>query len=418
VLVTFTRVHKKAYDEALPEFERRFGVRVEVQLSDWLPLQTRLQNALLAGTETPDLAEVLGEGSLGFFTRGPREDIGVLDLTDRLDREGWTKRLVPSRLSIWTARGRIYAVPHDVHPMMLAYRRDLMEKLGIDVRELDTWDKFTAVGRRVTRDENGDGVPDRYMIDLPYEGNQGLTLLLLQHGGHLFDAEGRAAFASPQGADVIRFYIHLHAGPGRIAFDCGDEQIMIKALLDGLVLFFPCPDWRTANFEELAPSLAGKMALMPMPAWEKGGRRTTTWGGTGLMIMKRTKNPDLAWELAKFLYFDPKSLGRRFIDTGIIPPLQDAWTLPEMSKPNPFFSNLPVGKMYIALAPETPPDYTSPVDRLARLKLNEAYGRSLLHYKSHGDEGLDAQIRADLARAAAEVDKMTTRVNALVTRRD
>ena len=34
---------------------------------------------------------------------------------------------------------------------MLAYRRDLVESLGIDVSQLDTWDKFVEAGQRISR---------------------------------------------------------------------------------------------------------------------------------------------------------------------------------------------------------------------------------------------------------------------------
>jgi ABC-type glycerol-3-phosphate transport system substrate-binding protein len=202
-------------------------------------------------------------------------------------------------------------------------------------------------------------------------------------------------------------------GPQRIAFDCGDEQMMIKALVDGLVLFYPTPDWRSYTYGELAPQLRGKMALIPMPAWTPGGRRTSVWGGTGMMIMKATKHPDLAWELAKYLYFDPKSLGERFAMTNIIPPLKEAWTLPELQAPNAFYSNQPIGRLYAELATETPPVYSSPVDRLARLKLNEVYSHMVVYFRSHGDQGLDAAIRAELARAAGDVRRMADRMRAL-----
>jgi len=83
VLVTFTQSHYDAYRRAIPAFERAHNVSVQVEFTNWTPLRSRLQNAILAGTEVPDLAEVF-EGSLGFFTRGPPADIGVVDLTDRL----------------------------------------------------------------------------------------------------------------------------------------------------------------------------------------------------------------------------------------------------------------------------------------------------------------------------------------------
>src|SRR5690606_11764068 len=141
VMVTFTEAHFTEYQRAIPRFEREHNLDVELQFADWGSLQRRLQNAMLAGVDVPDVVEMM-ESSLGFFTRGPEKDFGFLDLTDRIRAEGLDERMVSTRFALWMARGRIYGLPHDVHPMMLAYRRDIIEKLGIDVEELDTWDKF------------------------------------------------------------------------------------------------------------------------------------------------------------------------------------------------------------------------------------------------------------------------------------
>src|SRR5262249_47832933 len=130
VIVTHTDAHYESYRKAIPRFEREHGVKVQLQLVNWASLQSRLQNSILAGTEVPDLAELF-EGSMGYFTRGPVEDFGVTDLTDLLKRDGLYDRMVQSRFSLWSARGRIYGLPHDVHPVMLAYRRDLVQQLGI-----------------------------------------------------------------------------------------------------------------------------------------------------------------------------------------------------------------------------------------------------------------------------------------------
>jgi arabinosaccharide transport system substrate-binding protein len=148
---------------------------------------------------------------------------------------------------------------------------------------------------------------------------------------------------------------------------------------------------------------------MPLPAFEKGGRRTSVWGGTGLVITKRTKNQELAWELAKFLYLNPAALGERFKGTNIIPPFKDAWTLPEFNEPNPYFSGQPVGKLYAELAPQTPPLYSSPVDNLARAKMDEAYTRAIEYFKAHGQDGLMAAIRRELRLAQDDVKRMSER---------
>jgi arabinosaccharide transport system substrate-binding protein len=412
VLACFTEAHVEAYRKVLPEFERIHGVKVQLQFTNWASMQARLQNALLAGTDTPDLAELF-EGALGFFTRGPVEDFGVMDLTDRLNADGLHDRLVQSRFSLWQSRGRIYALPHDVHPVMLAYRKDLLDSLGVDPSQLDTWDKFVQVGRRLSKDLNGDGILDRYMIDFRYDGNWGLSTLMLQRGGQFFTPDGDVAFATEDNAELIRWYILQTRGPQKIGYEAGWGQALAKAVLDGLVLFVITPDWRTHIFQDEIPSLAGKMALMPLPAWTPGGRRTSVWGGTGLIIAKRTKHPDLAWELAKFLYFRREGLGERFRATNILPALKDAWTLPEIGEPNPYWRNEAIGKTYAALAPETPPLYSSPIDQIGRLKVDQAYNRSATYYEKNGEAGLLEFIRKQLAQSAEEVRILAAREKTL-----
>ncbi|MCL2450044.1 MAG: hypothetical protein FWD17_13940, partial [Polyangiaceae bacterium] len=160
--------------------------------------------------------------------------------------------------------------------------------------------------------------------------------------------------------------------------------------------------------------LRGKMALMPMPAWEPGGRRTTVWGGTGLVIAKQTKHPDEAWQLAQKLYLDPKEAGERFLGTNIVPILKEAWALPELDAPNAYYSGQPIGRLYADLAPSTPPRYVSALTTVAQHKLNEAYGRAVEHYKRFGTEGLDQTIRQELTKAADYVRVRVARDQALV----
>ena len=404
----FAPNHLPAYNRVAPAFERKHHVRVSFQLVQQRALQTRLQNALMSGTEVPDIVE-LPEGALAFFTRGPLSDVGFLDLTERLEREGLRQRLVESRLSLWSSRGHVFALPHDVHPVMLAYRADIVESLGIDVERLTTWEEFAAAGRKVVKDLDGDGVPDRYMIDLPQSANWGITILLRQRGIGLFDAQGRVAFNDPKTVDTFVWYLHQTFGKDRIAFEAGMGQTLMKAMRDGLVLFYMAPDWRTLVIEQEGPSLAGKMKLMPLPAWEPGGRRTSVWGGSGLAITRSSPRSELAWEFAKQLYFDKNELGRRFLFSNILPPLRDAWNLPEFTRKNSFYSGQPIGSLYAALAPDTPPSWSTAYFATAEGKLNEAFLRSVEHFKLHADAGLRERIQRELDAAENYVNTVMAR---------
>ena len=79
--------------------------------------------------------------------------------------------------------------------------------------QLDTWDKFVEVGQRISRDFDGDGVVDHYMIDLRFDGDWGLDTLMLQRGGQFFDPQGNVAFATEDTAELIRWYILQTRGP-------------------------------------------------------------------------------------------------------------------------------------------------------------------------------------------------------------
>ncbi|HVY27319.1 MAG TPA: extracellular solute-binding protein [Polyangiaceae bacterium] len=407
-IATFAVQHYSAYRRILPDFERQHHVKVGIELVDQRALQTRLQNAMLAHAAVPDLVEIM-DGTIGFFTRGPLNDVGFVDLTERVQREGYREQMVASRFSKWESRGRLFAVPHDVHPVMLAYRADLVEKLGIDVTQLDTWEAFAAEGRKVTADVNGDGALDRYMIDLPSAGGFGLSLLLVQRGVALFDERGHVAFDEPRTVDTLLWYLHQVHGPQRISTECGWGQPLAKAMSDGVALFYLASDWRSFLIQTDVPQLAGKMKLMPLPAWEKGGRRTSTWGGTGLAITKQSAHQELAWQLAKFLYFNPSELGRRFAATGILPPFRAVWSRPEFQAPNAFFSGQPLGAEYARLAPETPTVRDSAYSSTVEAKLSEVLLRSGARFDREGERGLRESVQRDLTEAAEYVARVMER---------
>jgi arabinosaccharide transport system substrate-binding protein len=400
---TFANTHYDAYKEAIPSFEAANpGVKVDLQLVAGSAVTTRLQAAFWADLDVPDLveAEISAAGS---FFRGPLKDVGFVDLTDRIHRSGLWEGMVQARFSPYTSRGRIFGLPHDVHPVLLAYRRDIFEKEGIDARQIRTWDDFVRIGRRLT-------IPNRrYMIEFSDSNADQVQPCLFQRGGGYFNVQGDCIMDNATAVETVRWYVPLVAGPHKIGNSLGGGQILTRAVEDGYLLCLLAPDWRSKGFEKDIARMKGKMALMPLPAVTPGGIRTSTWGGTMLGITRRCKDPDLAWKLAIHLYLDKAELAERFRDTNIIPALRAAWRQPAFHEPRPYWSNQPLGDLYSQLASQVPPQYTSPLIQTAKAKLNEAVVACVQYYNAKGETGFDEYVRERLHQSAEEVRAMIRR---------
>jgi arabinosaccharide transport system substrate-binding protein len=393
-LWTFADIHARAYQNAVPSFEAKHaGTTVDVQLVHGVAVTSRLRAAFWGDLDVPDLVEV-EISSAGTFFRGREEDIGFVDLTPWLRQTGLYDRIVKTRFAPYTHRGKIYGLPHDVHPVMLAYRRDLFEELGIDARKLVTWDDFVREGRRITVQG------ERYMIQLSDASAWSMEPFLFQRDGGYFDADGKLTLDSEIAFETVKWYVPLVAGPRKIGIDYGGREVFTTSVEKGRFLTFICPDWRSKGTETHVASMAGKMALMPLPAFEPGGRRTSTWGGTMLGITRKCQDKELAYALARHLYLNAEDLAERFRDLNILPPLRDAWKLPAFHEPRPYWSNQRIGKLYADLAEQVPPQYTSPFIGLAKSKMSEVVSACAVYYNQHGEEGFDDYIRARLKRAA------------------
>ena len=269
--------------------------------------------------------------------------------------------------------------------------------------KIQTWDDFIQVGRKLTKPN------ERYMMELSDSATDNLETCLFQRGGGYFDPQGRCIIDNDVAVKTMCWYVPLVAGPHKIGNSLGGGQVLTRAVEDGYVLFLTAPDWRSKGFEKDIPRVAGKMALMPLPAVTAGGVRTSTWGGTMLGITKRSSHPDLAWQLAMHLYLDKPQLAERFRQTGILPAMREAWDQPAFHEPNPYYSNQPVGDTYSRLAPDVPFQYSSPFLATAKAKMSAALVSCVQEYNAHPDRDIEPFVRKTLNENASDVRKLIAR---------
>lgn len=353
----FAETHYQEYQERVKEFEKTHpGVQVRLQLIQGSVLRDKLIAAFLSETAAPDLAEI-EIGDVGRFFQGKTSDIGFEDLTDRLKSEGWMEKLPQSRLAPYTNRGRIYGIPHDIHPVVLLYRDDLFHESGIDLpKEVQTWDDyFKVLERPGVLDSRRDGNRDRHGIMLMGTDWGHFRMLLVQRGGDFFDANGNVTLDSPIAIDTLQWYVDKFKKPHEVFMQpptWGPD--MFGPMKEDRLLAVLAPDWFIGVVKKNCPELAGKWRAMPLPAWEPGGRRTSTWGGTMIGMTRFSHRPDMTWELLKFLYFDKDALANRYDKTRILPPLKDSWSAPIFSEPDPYAGGQELGKLLVGLTKSVP----------------------------------------------------------------
>lgn len=412
---TFARNHMLLYEPVAKQWnERQPGedrdVTVRLLSSD--ALARRMLSGFMSGTPLPDLMEVLPQMAAQAF-KGPLEAIGFADLTDRLRAEGLYERINEPSFSPWTSRGRIFGLPHDVHPVTLGYRADIIEAAGIDAESPQTWLEFVERLRPLVRDTDGDGDIDHYVLNY-WETNFELTeVFLLQAGGGFFGPDGALTIDSEINAFVLATLTTWTTGPGRIAANAPEfDAVGNKMRLDGYVLCSLVPDWLTGVWREDLPGLSGRMKLRPLPTWTPGGNTTSVMGGTMLGLPKDGTHFEEAWGFAIKLYFSAELARGLYERSGIISPIRTHWTDPVYQQPSAYFSGQPVGRLFIAAAPFVPVRSSSPYNQLARNKAGDAH-LALKAYASKNQcytvEDLLPEARRLLAEAQALVQQQMER---------
>ncbi len=373
---TFAQPHFVMYGPIVERWNESHRPTIDVKMLGLVPMERRMLASFMSGTRSADLLEVERRIAARAFT-GPLDAVGFVDLTDRLAAEGLREAINAPSFSPWTSRGRVFGLPHDVHPVMLGYRADLVEAAGIDVARIRTWDDFARIMQPLMQDRDGDGKPDRYLLNMWENHDDHLEVLLLQAGGGFFDEHDRPIIDSEVNARVLARIVSWCNGPDRIAADAPDFTASGNKLKsDGYVVCTFMPDWMCDVWRHELPGLAGKIKLMPLPAWDDGGRRTSVWGGTMLGIPRtaaRTPEElDTLFAFAKHLYCS-RELARELFRSGrIVTPVKEHWSDPVFDEPDAYLSGQKPGRMYIDLAPTVPARTSSPYNTLARFRVMDA----------------------------------------------
>ena len=238
-----------------------------------------------------------------------------------------------------TYNGRLYAVPWYVDAGVLYYRKDLLDKYGLDPPL--TLEELVASARKVLEAEN-----DPHLYGFIWQGKQyeGLVCVALEfiwgNGGTVLDVEGKCRLSDPRVTGALGFMrdlIHKHkVSPPLVT--TADEESTRHTFGLGRALYMRNWPYAWNLFQEEGSAVKGLVGVVAMPPFS-GNRGVATMGGWQLGVNKYSRHRDAAWRFVEFMtgYESQKTLA---MGAGFKPTRSAVYSDPELIKKQPFIVDL------------------------------------------------------------------------------
>jgi multiple sugar transport system substrate-binding protein len=308
--------------QLLPEFARLHpDIEVRVQQLPWSAAHQKLLTAF-AGDATPDLCQ-LGNSWIPEFVA-----LEALEpLESRVQRSHAVQRedYFPGIWDTNVIGAHLYGVPWYVDTRLLFYRRDLLAQAGFPSPPR-TWAEWSRMLAAIKAQVG----PDRYSVLLPLNEFEPLLVLALQQPDPLLRDDGRFGnFRSPGFRRALGFYREIFANGW--APPVANTQIanVWDELGRGYYSFYISGPWNIGEFRRRLPEAEqGTWMTAPMPGPDGPGASLA--GGSSLVVFRRSRHKDDAWQLLEFL--SSPAVQQRFYDlTGDLPPRRSTWRATELA---------------------------------------------------------------------------------------
>lgn len=321
---------------------------------------TKLLTALNAGTGAPDISMVQDRDAPRFF------DLPLADLSrclaseqDNFPAYKWAKTLRPDGTSM--------TVPWEAGPVVLAYRKDVFDRYGIDATRIETWDDYIAAGKKLLAASGGrvkmllsNMTPNINGTQVSIAGD--LATLSQQNDGAWFSEDGRqVTLDNPQALQALEL-LKKFRDAGITTNDLASPQAEFDTMKTGTVATWIAPNWWGYMPQTNAPETAGKWSAIKLPAFAAGGARASNRGGTSVAIPEQSKHKDLAWAFLNYWLLTKEGRlasyrgGQLF--EAIFKPVADD---PVFNQPDRFFGGVDWMQMGVEVAAEAPPFPESPL---------------------------------------------------------
>lgn len=214
---------------------------------------------------------------------------------DQLDLEGF----LPATVDSATYFDKLYGVPVTSDGGLLYYRKDLLDKAGVEPPK--TWEEMKAACTEIQKTEK-----DIDCYAGQFQKYEGLTVNFAEavdsSGGSIVDDQGKPTVNTPEAEAGLQFLVDSFKDgtipKGAITWQ---EEQGRQAFQDGKLIFHR--NWpyiySLASADDGSSKINGKFAVAPLPG--KDGPGVSSLGGHNYAISKFAENKGTAIEFMKFM---------------------------------------------------------------------------------------------------------------------
>ena len=273
-------------------FEKEYpAINVTVEnVGQGLDHYSKVRTASQAGTG-PDVIQLEYQFISSFALTGELLDLtpyGGADLADEYSPGIWNQVL---------ANDQVLAIPQDSGPLGNLYREDIMTAAGITEPPV-TWDDYKVAAEAVAA--NTDSVIGNMA---PNQG-AGWLALLWQAGVKPFSYDGEQGVTvnvnSPEAKEVVSYWQDLIQND-LVSVDPDFTDEWYAGLNQGKYAGWLTAAWAPVFLSGAAADTSGLWRAAPLPQWDPSNPATGSWGGSADAVLKTSKNPIAAYELAKWI---------------------------------------------------------------------------------------------------------------------
>lgn len=253
-----------------------------------------------------------------------------LDMTE--DMNLYKDKIRKGKIDNLTFENKIYGFPWSSYPKAILYRSDIFEKSGINVDDIKTWNDYVYVGRKISKDTG-----KKLITNIGNESSNIYMVLSNQLGSSYFNKEGKVSFNANEWATVLETVKLLYSEG--IIYDLSSTESILDAVKKDEVVSFIADSSYMSMLMESLPDDKGKWKIMKLPAFEPGGNRDVSVGGTNLMINSSSSNSKVAKDFIKFALTDERLQIDMMDKYAKLPVNTDIYNLVEFNKSNDYFNS-------------------------------------------------------------------------------